>query len=244
MSQHRSSWTYRRLTHAAGVETSEWHGTSSPSLSAHFHEETQISLVSAGQRLFQIGQKSLQISAGQFAVIPAGIPHRSQGLGGVPTKSRDIFISPAHLPEAHCADLVVGTVRGACPRDEDTLIDEMLDTIRLNRTSGQRQALANSLPEEVLRLVQDTRLPIKQIAARLSLSREGFIRRFAREIGMTPHAYRLARRATQARALLRACLPPAAAAYECGFADQSHLGRVFRKNFGTTPATYRKAWQR
>ncbi|MEM8950277.1 MAG: AraC family transcriptional regulator, partial [Pseudomonadota bacterium] len=27
------------------------------------------------------------------------------------------------------------------------------------------------------------------------------------------------------------------------FADQSHLGRVFRRAFGTTPARFRQAWR-
>ncbi|MGI9506756.1 MAG: helix-turn-helix domain-containing protein, partial [Geminicoccaceae bacterium] len=63
------------------------------------------------------------------------------------------------------------------------------------------------------------------------------------EMGMTPHAYRIAERASLARAKLRRGEKPAFAAYDAGFADQSHLGRVFRKAFGTTPARYRQAWR-
>jgi AraC-like DNA-binding protein len=42
----------------------------------------------------------------------------------------------------------------------------------------------------------------------------------------------------RARRLLRAGEPIAAVAAETGFADQSHLGRLFRRTFGTTPGAY------
>ncbi len=243
MRQYHSSWTYRRLDHEIGVETSEWLGSSSPALSAHFHEETQISVVNAGHRVFQIGQQCFQIAAGQFAVIPAGIPHISRGCGGVATKSRDIFIDPAKLAIEGTSSIFVGSVSHPSAFDADETTEELLNTIAECQITGQRLALNKSLPAELVTLVRESPMPIKAVAARSSLSREGFIRRFAREYGMTPHAYRVAYKATQARALLRDSLSPAAAAYECGFADQSHLGRVFQRNFGTTPGSYRRAWQ-
>lgn len=243
MRKNPSGWTYRRLNHIVGVETSEWLGTSSPALSAHFHNETQISVVYAGQRLFQIGNQCFQISAGQFAVISGGTPHRSRGLGGIPTKSRDIFINPTRFAIEDQSRILVGSVSDACNFDDDVSIEEILRKIALNRVSEQKLRLVKSLPNDIVKLVRDSRLSIAMMASCSSMSREGFIRRFAREMGMTPHAYRLAHRATEARSLLRKNSPPAAVAYECGFADQSHLGRVFRKNFGTTPATYRRAWK-
>ena len=41
------------------------------------------------------------------------------------------------------------------------------------------------------------------------------------------------------RAGLRNGMAPAAVAAEIGFADQSHLGRAFRRAFGVTPGCYR-----
>ena len=47
----------------------------------------------------------------------------------------------------------------------------------------------------------------------------------------------------RAQALLQQGLPPAEAALEVGFADQSHLCNAFRQRTGLTPGQYRKAFQ-
>ena len=81
--------------------------------------------------------------------------------------------------------------------------------------------------------------PIRQLAAAAGMSREGFTRRFAERHGMPPQAFRRIGRLNRARALLRAGEGIAAAAAAAGFADQSHLGRCFRRVFGVTPGRYR-----
>ena len=49
-------------------------------------------------------------------------------------------------------------------------------------------------------------------------------------------------RAERARVLIREGRTLATAAAECGFVDQSHLTRVFRRQFGFTPGAWRKVW--
>ena len=67
-----------------------------------------------------------------------------------------------------------------------------------------------------------------------------FLRSFTEATGSTPHAYVTERRLQRARALLRGTDEPLAAiATECGFAHQSHLGSVMRRQLGLTPAQYR-----
>lgn len=65
-------------------------------------------------------------------------------------------------------------------------------------------------------------------------------RDFRAMLGTSPYRYLQCRRLERAGQLLRSGLSMAAAAHEAGFADQSHLGRVFRRTFGTTPS----AWHR
>lgn len=64
-------------------------------------------------------------------------------------------------------------------------------------------------------------------------------RAFARRVGMPPHRYQIQLRVLRAKALLAAGLATGAVATQTGFADQSHLGRHFKRLVGVTPGRYR-----
>ena len=64
------------------------------------------------------------------------------------------------------------------------------------------------------------------------------VRSFTDVVGMPPHAYLTQIRANRARALLVVGETPADVAYCCGFCDQSHLTRTFKRLFGVTPGAY------
>jgi AraC-like DNA-binding protein len=70
------------------------------------------------------------------------------------------------------------------------------------------------------------------------------IRSFGDIVGMTPHAYLTQVRANRARDLLARGESLSATAYLCGFSDQSHLTRTFKKIFAVTPGAYHTALQR
>ncbi len=82
------------------------------------------------------------------------------------------------------------------------------------------------------------------LADESGLSRFQLLRAFARELGLTPHAYLVQRRLALARGLIDGGASLADAAAHAGFADQSHLTRVFRRCLGYTPAAYAKARHR
>jgi len=93
------------------------------------------------------------------------------------------------------------------------------------------------------RLADDSaRVPSLLDLARLTgLSRYQVLRRFERAYGLPPHAWLLRRRAERARVLIRDGATLAAAAAATGFADQSHMTRVFARQFGFTPGAWRRA---
>jgi transcriptional regulator GlxA family with amidase domain len=91
-------------------------------------------------------------------------------------------------------------------------------------------------------LAGDTNL--SELAALCGLSRSYFIRAFKQITGMPPYRWLLMQRVKHAKALLRGTkLPIAEIAVACGFADQSHLTRVFSKAFRISPAAWRRQWR-
>ncbi|MGJ7488921.1 helix-turn-helix domain-containing protein [Variovorax sp. ZT4R33] len=83
-------------------------------------------------------------------------------------------------------------------------------------------------------------LSLAEIATACGLSRSHFGKAFKTTTGLTPHAWRTARRIEAAQQMLlddAASLPEVAIA--CGFADQSHLTRVFGARVGSPPARWR-----
>jgi AraC-like DNA-binding protein len=77
-----------------------------------------------------------------------------------------------------------------------------------------------------------------ELAKEAGLSRYQLIRAFARELGLTPHAYILQRRIALAQRLIRTGCDLAEVATDAGFCDQSHLTRWFVRQFGVTPRRY------
>ena len=83
---------------------------------------------------------------------------------------------------------------------------------------------------------------LSELAVLAGLSRFQVLRRFERAYGLPPHAWLLRRRAESARQMIRGGVALATAAARCGFTDQSHMTRLFVKQFGYTPGVWRRAW--
>ncbi len=83
--------------------------------------------------------------------------------------------------------------------------------------------------------------PLAALAELAGLGRFQLLRRFETAYGMPPHAWLIQRRAERARSLVQAGMSLSAAAIEAGFSDQSHMTRVFVRQFGFTPGAWRRA---
>jgi AraC-like DNA-binding protein len=81
---------------------------------------------------------------------------------------------------------------------------------------------------------------LADLAGDAGISRFQLLRAFARELGLTPHAYIMQRRLARARRGILAGTALADVAVSCGFYDQSHLNRCFTRQFGVTPRRYRE----
>jgi len=112
-------------------------------------------------------------------------------------------------------------------------------TVPLPREGGgDMQRLRERLADDPLRPPT-----LADLAKMAGLSRYQVLRRFERAYGLPPHAWLLRQRAERARALIRSGMGLAAAAASSGFSDQSHMTRIFVRQFGFTPGAWRKAMQ-
>lgn len=98
---------------------------------------------------------------------------------------------------------------------------------------ARARAVIDALPE--------TSPTLGDLAAETGLSRFQVLRGFARETGLTPHAYLMQRRTDLARRLISKGMALAEVAVASGFADQSHMTRTFSRLYGISPGVYATA---
>jgi AraC-like DNA-binding protein len=84
----------------------------------------------------------------------------------------------------------------------------------------------------------DMAVTLGDLEAAAGRDRWALSRDFRALYGTSPHRYLVMRRLQKVKAALRAGTGLAEAAADAGFADQSHMGRHFRRAFGVTPAAW------
>ena len=83
-------------------------------------------------------------------------------------------------------------------------------------------------------------LDLAQLAAVLGMTPCLFARSFKASFGIPPYSFVMQRRLEKAAELLKKPdLPIKMIAVDCGFSDQAHLTRLFRRKFGAPPSQYR-----
>jgi AraC-like DNA-binding protein len=86
------------------------------------------------------------------------------------------------------------------------------------------------------RPTQSVSLPEVGAIAGVTLSH--LVRSFSKAVGLPPKSYHAQVRLARARRLLAEGKAATWVAYECGFADQSHLSRRFKECHGVTPGAF------
>ncbi len=94
--------------------------------------------------------------------------------------------------------------------------------------------------DEWVRAHMDGVIHLEDLAALTGLSVFHFHRMFKLARGMAPSEWVMMQRINLARQLLRAGETAAGVSAACGFANQSHMTRAFRKQTGMTPGHYRE----
>ena len=195
-------------------------------LKPHVHTNVQIMVVTTGARRVRLGGKAIVVPAKSMLVVPPGIAHVAEESGW---DGFNAYIDPCVIPDptarlirfARLPDWACSIGARQRPCDIPTLValmseghcvwsDPLLSPYRLESLD------ASHWPH----------------------SREGRIRKYRREAGISPHAHVKAVQLDRARQKLARGEAIASVAADLGFADQSHLGRQFRAAFGTSPGRY------
>lgn len=149
-------------------------------------------------------------------------------------------------------ELLVEETEVSCPhgRSYFEALAHALVVSMLVRWHERRPPLKGNVPavrwgirEAIGRLESDfsERISVSELARTAKLSVDYFGAAFRRATGTTPHQYLLRVRLNRARAMMTQKprpLPLAEIALACGFADQTHFCRHFRRYLGMTPTEF------
>jgi AraC-like DNA-binding protein len=134
--------------------------------------------------------------------------------------------------------------------ERETMLLEMFARLLIRHTYEPPTVVRAGREEVPIRRVIDyldahfgEDVAIDTLASIACLSPYHFIRVFTRQTGLTPHAWLMQLRARKAKELLALGLPIADAALQTGFADQSHLTKIFKRIMGYTPGQLRNSVQ-
>jgi len=158
------------------------------------------------------------------------------------------FADRAHVPDLHS---VVHTLLSTAPRLwKEGLVTQLIDglivrgLVHAGELDRERAPHAAERAREILENAFAEPPSLAALAAAVGANRFVLLREFRRCFGLPPHAFVVRLRADRARALLARGGDLAEVAQRLGFADQSHMTRVFKRLYGITPAAYRRAASR
>jgi AraC family transcriptional regulator len=139
----------------------------------------------------------------------------------------------AHYSQALAAEVIRAFVNAVAARHGHPAAE-------LKVKGGIAPAQMKSLLAWLQEHIEDP-LTVGTMANQVGLSAAHFAREFKRSTGMTPWDYVVRLRLDRARESLLSGDCSATVASRFGFADQSHMARLFKVRFGATPSAYVKA---
>jgi AraC-like DNA-binding protein len=149
-------------------------------------------------------------------------------------------------------DLLQRSMEGSLAGSDftDRVSEWLLHFVRNHATGTATQSAAGRIPGPVerartyLQAHSTEPLSLSDLVDATGVTASHLVRLFSRTIGLPPKSYHAQLRLARARRLLADGRPATWVAYECGFADQSHLSRRFKEFYGLTPGAFQAYYRR
>jgi AraC-like DNA-binding protein len=234
----------------------------------HTHDQFGIGVIHQGAQKSLSGRGMVEAGPGDAITVNPGEVHDGAPIGDAGRSWRILYFDPWVIAEA-VSDMSEGrtndfeftrpvisddriasrfralysamTKEGAALRHDEMLLI-LLSALR-QKDGAARQMVPGAIAAARSMIDDDPQhsVTLAELAQAGGLSKFQLLRGFFRATGFTPHAYLVQRRIDLARRLIARRMPLAEAAFASGFADQSHMTRVFVRKYGVSPASYADA---
>jgi AraC-like DNA-binding protein len=237
---------------------------SGQAFSPHRHDTYAVGVTLSGVQTFRYRGEQRICLPGECHVLHPDETHDGGSATGEEFSYRIAYVDPALIQQAvgarplpFVADPVVRAPDVARQLLSDALdMQDPIDDVRqtdiaialaaiLDSACGCRAPSGAVLPLSALLRVHDliatkpeTRFAMPELERIADLDRWTLARQFRAAFGTSPSRFRTMRQLDRARRLLRSGLTLAATAAEAGFADQSHMTRLFKRAYGLTPGRW------
>ncbi len=214
----------------------------------HVAERGEINLVVPGEchdgrgadaqgwtyRMFYLAPHVLRDAANELS-LGSGLPDFSAGVLQDPALAKCIRVTHDRL-----------TTHGASMLEKESRLLHLL-TFWIRRHAQDRGIVSRAGSEHtVVRRARDYLAAhfahnptLAELALAAGMSPFHLLRVFTTATGQSPHEFLIQKRVDTVKKMLQSTLPLARIAADCGFADQSHMTRLFRRQLGITPGKYR-----
>lgn len=206
--------------------------------------------VCSGMAVLDTREKAQTLSQGDSFIVPPNVAHSLAVKAGATLAV--LSLNPSENIEENVRDVAEGpslseygvSFPGALHRSDLTKLQELALQLPVQPEFYSSKVALTPAIDAVVKILQkhpEESFSLDEMAALAGYSRWHFLRLFQKETGLTPHAFLIVCRLRLVRLLLRADTATAEAAVSAGFADQSHMQRIFKLHHGVTPKQFRQA---